>query len=85
MLTNKIDAVFIGRRYGWPVFRIIQVGVEILRSVGHVIGHQVDIIEQGRYRLHVHPVFRTFRIRTDGNGHQFLIADGLTQFLSVTV
>ncbi|MNC03907.1 hypothetical protein D3C75_513330 [compost metagenome] len=80
VIDHKVDAVFIRCGDGWPGAGIIQIGVEILCPVGHVVGHQVDVIQQRCNRLHVDPRFWAFRVGTHGDSDQFILAERLAQF-----
>ena len=78
VIHHKIGAVFIRCGDRRPVAGVIQIRVEVLRAVGHVVGHQVDVIEQGGNGLHIHPAFRTFCICAHRNRDQFFLTKRVT-------
>ncbi len=75
VVHHKINAVFVGSGHRWPGAGVIQVGIEILCPVRHVVGHQVDIVEQRGDGFDIHPAFRTFRIRAHCDGHQLFLPE----------
>ena len=81
VVHHKIDAVFVRGGHRRPGAGVVQVGIEILRAVRHVVGHQVDVIEQGGNGFHIHPAFRTFRIRAYRNGHQLFMPERVAHLL----
>ena len=79
VIDHKIGAVFIRRGNRRPLGRIVKVRVEVLRAVRHVVGHQIDVVQQRGDGLHVDPAFRAFRIGAHGNGHQLVCAKRCAQ------
>ena len=57
IVDHKIGAVFIRCGDRRPVAGVIQIRVEVLRAVGHVVGHQVDVVQHRGHRFDVHPAF----------------------------
>ncbi|MNJ76277.1 hypothetical protein D3C77_735260 [compost metagenome] len=62
------------------MFGVIEIGVEILGTVRHVVGHQIDVVQIGRDSLNVYPFLRTFDVGTYGDGQQFFFVQRLMQF-----
>ena len=79
IVDHKIGAVFIRCGDRRPVAGVIQIRVEVLRAVGHVVGHQVDVVQHRGHRFDVHPAFRALGIGAHGDSHQLLLTDCLTQ------
>ena len=75
VIDHKVHAVFIGCSHRRPGAGIIEVGVKILGAIRHVVGHQVDVVEQGSDGFDIHPAFRTFRIGAYRNGHQLFLPE----------
>ncbi len=78
VIHHKIDAVLVCGSHRWPGAGVIQIRVKILSTVRHVVGHQVDVIEQGGNGFHIHPAFRTFRIRAHRNRDQLFLTKRVT-------
>ena len=72
IVDHKIGAVFIRCGDRRPVAGVIQIRVEVLRAVGHVVGHQVDVVQHRGHRFDIHPAFRAFGVGAHGNSNQFL-------------